>query len=104
MSAPQRWCRVCIPDKVAYQRMLKYGVTYPVWIGMLDRHDGMCWVCRNRPAVSLDHDHATGHPRGVTCQKCNVALHYAENAEWLEKAQAYLKGVSADGFQRKRRQ
>lgn len=98
-SAAARWCKTCVPDKQAYQRMLKYGVSYPRWIAMLDRYDGMCWVCRTRLAVSLDHDHVTGRPRGVTCQKCNVALHYAENAEWLVRAARYLEGGDAHGFE-----
>lgn len=90
----QRWCSTCCPDKAARARLQRYGISHPQWLEMVARYDGQCWICREKPAVALDHDHTTGAPRGALCDGCNVMLAALELDEWREKATRYLREVS----------
>lgn len=57
---------------------------------MLARYDGMCWVCRTRPALQVEHCHSTGRVRGAACNYCNTGLHYVDELGWLDLARTYL--------------
>lgn len=57
---------------------------------MLARFEGLCWICRAKPAVALDHCHASGRPRGALCDGCNTDLGKAERNGWIDAARAYL--------------
>lgn len=85
-----RWCPTCVPDKSARARMMRYGVSHPVWLQMAARFAGKCWICRIKKAAVIDHDHATGTVRGALCQACNHALFAFEIAGWEKLAKAYL--------------
>lgn len=94
-----RWCPSCVPSKAARARMQHYGVSEPQWLAMVGRFDGRCWVCARTPGrLVLDHDHATGRPRGALCDACNVALHYVERhasgPSWWAHAVEYLSGAA----------
>jgi hypothetical protein len=41
---------------------------------MIEAQGGLCAICRRRPAVHVDHDHAFDVVRGVLCFPCNAAL------------------------------
>lgn len=70
----------------------KYGLTEDQVQVLLDRYDGLCWVCRRRKAVVVEHDHATEIVRGMTCQTCNGVLAKTDaDPEYLEKVDTYLK-------------
>lgn len=89
-SARQQICGECTPDKSERARLRRYGLTQRQWRKMVERYDGMCWVCRKLPASCLDHDHVTGKNRGAVCRGCNMALHYVERPGWWDAARAYL--------------
>jgi hypothetical protein len=38
----------------------------------------------------LDHDHATGRPRGVICRRCNIGLSFLDSPAWVDRAQQYI--------------
>ena len=56
---------------------------------------GLCKICKNAFLDSkdthLDHDHATGAPRGFLCRKCNIGLGYFNGTESLLSAVQYLE-------------
>jgi hypothetical protein len=82
---------------------LRYNLTPDAFNELLSRFDGMCWLCRTKPGVVVDHDHSccpTGYRgcgkcvRGVLCNGCNTGLgSLGDNVEGLEKAIAYLKMI-----------
>ena len=52
----------------------RYGITPAQRSALLESQDGLCVICYERPAVTVDHDHDTGRVRGMLCKACNVAL------------------------------
>jgi hypothetical protein len=89
-SSRQRACDECVGSKTARHRFNRYAVSESVWQEMVAKYDGQCWICRKAPAKCVDHDHDTGRVRGALCRVCNMALHYHENMQWREVADAYL--------------
>ena len=55
-----------------------------------------CFICGNvsgagRRRLHIDHDHATGHVRGLLCSNCNTALGgFRDNQYLLKRALEYL--------------
>jgi hypothetical protein len=76
--------------KTAAQRAL--ADPYDVWA---ERFGTVCNICgrqaSDRRRLDRDHDHKTGRPRGLLCNRCNRALPSWVTAEWLRKAAAYLE-------------
>jgi hypothetical protein len=67
---------------------------------LLEKHDGMCWICKERPATVVDHDHSCCKTnqgscgrcvRGVLCKQCNTGLgKLGDDINGLKKALDYL--------------
>lgn len=99
--------RAANPDKVkTYGRrslLRAYGLTEDDFAAMLDAQEGKCAICgTSEPGGAandtwkVDHDHATGHVRGLLCHRCNLGLGYfRDNPESLEAAIAYLANSAA---------
>lgn len=70
----------------------KYNLTEQQHAAILARFDGMCWVCRARPAIVIDHDHQTGLVRGAACHGCNSVVLARIDADpaYLGRVAAYL--------------
>lgn len=85
----------------AKERLRKYeqmGVTPEWYEERLTRQGGVCAICRlpegesRNSVLSVDHDHATGAPRGLLCGKCNRALGLlGDTLTGVEAAAAYLR-------------
>jgi len=85
-----------------YQLQKVYGITEETYIKMFKEQGGVCAVCglpethvhRKTNQVcnlSVDHDHSTGHVRGLLCKKCNMALGlFKDSLALLESAKKYL--------------
>ena len=60
----------------AYRLLNKYGITEEQYDDLLRKQQYSCAVCnrsvtRFKIRLSVDHDHATGHVRGLLCTHCN---------------------------------
>ncbi len=83
----------------AYHLNRKFGITEDDYNDLLRKQMGCCAVCK-RPAnvfkkrLAVDHDHHTGHVRGILCLHCNryvVGRHRKEaGADLLLNAYKYL--------------
>lgn len=81
------------------ERFQRYGVTPEKYQELLEKQQGVCAICGKLPNnktkaghLSVDHDHKTGEPRGLLCDRCNTALGGMEdNPKYLQNALNYLK-------------
>jgi len=57
--------------------------------------NGECAICGRDlgpgHGTNVDHNHDTGKVRGLLCLRCNVALAYVEDDEFLVKLLGYLE-------------
>jgi len=68
------------------------------------RQDGRCAICECKQSenrqFAIDHDHTTGHIRGLLCGRCNTMLGFArDNIHSLAAAIQYLETDRARDFQ-----
>ena len=66
---------------------------------LITLHGNRCAICGNGPksrALSVDHDHRTGHVRGLLCFRCNRNLPTYATPEWLRAAADYLERAAAE--------
>ncbi len=100
-SSNQRWCSICVPDKRAGNRFIRYGISELKFQEILLSQGHLCPLCGielTRNNANVDHDHACCNGsktcgkcwRGLLCQSCNIGLHYVEREDWLDKANIYL--------------
>jgi hypothetical protein len=85
----QRWCFVCCPGPSWKGRLMRYGISKPIWDEMVKQQNGMCALC-DRPPTCVDHDHKTGRIRGLLCFKCNTRLAALDDEEWKKRAEVYI--------------
>lgn len=86
-------------DKGRDAYLKKYNMTHADYVAILARQGGVCAICETDDTghmdwFSVDHDHKTGHIRGLLCHSCNVQLLPAlERYKMLTiyKAKKYLK-------------
>ncbi len=71
---------------------LTYGITRGDFQKLRDSQNGQCAICgRENGAMFVDHDHETGHVRGLLCDACNSALGiFGDCFEGLEAAMRYV--------------
>ena len=90
-----------------YQKSLLrcYNLTWEQYVSLLETQEFSCAICQKALVVPgqgeyngddtavVDHDHTTGHVRGLLCRKCNKALGcFSDNILVLQQAINYLKG------------
>ena len=91
--------RARTPEKKLQDRksflQIRYQITLERYEQMLAEQQHACLIC-NTPLgegrrAHIDHDHATGHIRGILCNTCNSGLrHFKDNPDLLAAARAYL--------------
>lgn len=107
------WCKRCGESKgreVAkknrfggarrYHLLGKYGIDVHELDELIKDQRGLCALCREQDAQQVDHDHASGHIRGVLCGGCNAGLgQFMEDPEIIRRAIDYLKRHRPDSVQ-----
>lgn len=53
-----------------YHLKQRYGISAAEVEMLKASQGGLCPVCRDRPAVHVDHDHETKRVRGILCELC----------------------------------
>jgi Recombination endonuclease VII len=75
-----------------YHLKRRYGITAGEADEMLAEQGGLCAICRNAPAVHVDHDHATGAVRALLCFNCNGGLgQFKDDPAVLRTAVDYVR-------------
>lgn len=95
----RRWNAVNKDRVAAWGRKYNYGLTDEQYQAMLEKQEGRCSICGTAPkspatkyVLHVDHDHETGHIRGLLCPHCNHGLgKFKDSVELLQKAIDYLK-------------
>lgn len=90
-SARKKWT-----VDTAYARTLrvKYGLTPEQYLAMLEYQGGRCAICLRLPGkarLNVDHDHKTGHVRGLICFTCNkMFAHLRDDIGAVRRMLEYL--------------
>ena len=102
-AAWKRAWKAANPERAAaYQRKHTTGWTDEQYRAKLAEQMGRCAICdtdrcSQGRAMSADHCHRTGKPRGILCNRCNRAIGLlGDNAEALGRAFAYLVRYETD--------
>lgn len=76
------------------RRLKNYGLTEDEYDKLMSAYEGLCHICKSKPATAIDHDHETGAVRGVLCALCNVGLGaLGDTLESIRSALSYLEGA-----------
>jgi hypothetical protein len=96
VAASQIYCKTCVPNHAAGQRVMNFGLSQPCYDELLRKQHNACAVCErsfqnlsNRQIV-VDHCHRTNVVRGIVCARCNVLLAAIDTDGWIEKAKHYV--------------
>jgi hypothetical protein len=69
----------------------RYGIGAAEVAALIEGQGGLCAICRTKPAVQVDHSHATNAVRTALCDGCNGALGaFNEDEGMLLRAIEYL--------------
>lgn len=98
-AAAKAWHQANPGRAYEYELQRRYGITAERYGEMLAAQGGRCAICGSsdpgagRSRLHVDHDHATGEVRGLTCNRCNLILGKAQDdAGLLREAANYLDG------------
>lgn len=95
-------------DKAKDQRLYKtYGITLEEWNAMLDKQEGVCYICKTMPksgVLCVDHEHVAKfkamkseekkqYVRGLLCFLCNTGLKGFEKTSDGKKNRQRLEGT-----------
>lgn len=81
----------------------KYNISEERYQDLFGKFEGMCWICKERKARDVDHDHSCCPKptscgkcvRGALCNRCNTAIGlFSDNPKYLQSAIEYLNNVS----------
>ncbi|MEA2498411.1 MAG: hypothetical protein QOH26_816 [Actinomycetota bacterium] len=75
-----------------YHLKQRFGIGAAEVDAMIEAQGGLCALCREAPAVHVDHDHKTGKVRAILCEPCNGGLgQFKDNPRTIERAIEYLE-------------
>ena len=77
--------------------MYKYQWNNAIFEHVLLMQGGGCAMCGSTDRLCVDHNHQTGHTRGILCNDCNLTIGYAkDNTTTLENAISYISEHARD--------
>ena len=74
----------------------QYGLSLDEYEALLAKQDHRCAICLKpqkdfKRNLAVDHNHETGHVRGLLCFHCNSGIgHFDESLTTLRRAEDYL--------------
>ena len=84
-----------------YKNFAFHNISQDNYNLLLQKHDGLCWICKDKQAICIDHDHSCCDSksrscgkciRGVLCNGCNFMIGLArDDVQVLKSAIEYLK-------------
>lgn len=85
--------------KMARIRERDFGIKPMEYRDLVARQGGLCALCETPVSgknCHLDHDHISGHVRGILCAGCNLALGHVESRgmAWVGRAFAYISAIA----------
>lgn len=92
----RKWCSdTCSKDGARTIRLRTiFDISPDEYDLILAEQGGVCAICGNTPKpgkrLAVDHDHRSGHIRGLLCYLCNRVILGARTAEKLVKTAAYI--------------
>ena len=86
----------CLEHAAERGRRYSHGLGLDGRLILYARQSGTCAICGIEEAdpmkLAVDHDHSTGHPRGLLCRLCNTGLgSFGDSVTRLEAAQQYIE-------------
>jgi hypothetical protein len=70
---------------------LRYGIDEQTVRQKIEEQNGLCAICRKRPAKHIDHCHKSGKIREICCFYCNRGLgKFKEDISRMRRAIEYL--------------
>lgn len=88
----QAVCKSCSKlnqEKIGLARRCKIrGITVAQYHALVAQQNGLCGVCKRRPASDLDHCHESNRFRGLLCAACNRILGTVQDDASLLRALA----------------
>lgn len=82
------------PEKVReYWMKNRYNLTVSEFNLLLKNQQNRCAICFKvfDKTPNIDHDHTTGHIRGLLCRECNLGISYfCDDIEILNRASQYI--------------
>lgn len=86
------YCKACMRVKCAESYLKRrHGLSTSTREQIHESQNGVCAICHDAPAVHVDHDHDSGHIRGLLCFNCNAGLgQFKDRTELLDAAIDYL--------------
>lgn len=86
------YCKACMRAKGAESYLKRrYGLSTSERQQVYASQGGLCVICRDAPAAHVDHDHNTGHVRGLLCFNCHAGLgQFKDSTDLLAATADYL--------------
>lgn len=77
----------------------RHGLSEDEYSALYAKFDGKCWLCKERQATEIDHDHSCCSRfscgkciRGMLCQTCNLGLGmFGDSLDGIMMAVVYLE-------------
>lgn len=81
-------------DNLLYSRVFRRS-RFSKYDHLLRMQEGRCAICEKAEVLALDHEHVTGHIRGLLCRSCNMGLgSFRDIPSRLRTASIYLNSFN----------
>jgi hypothetical protein len=81
-----------MPNK---QTLKTYNLIPSQYEDLLRKQNFVCGICKEVKPLVIDHDHVTGHVRGLLCVRCNTGMGFID-AGLSGQALEYRKRTTKD--------